>query len=119
MELPYKASLSIIFFMGIAYDLVNPNLLGIHTAILLTITTIIEAHHASVKKEKILVVITGLLGINIGYILLILLSNFLFNTSQEFSILKYFLSLLYNFISTFLGVYFLLIMDKMRLKIEI
>ncbi|GEM_PF-1182999 len=114
-----SAAYSIIFFLGIAYDLTTPLQMGWHTFSFLLIALLVQLVHRSINKHKFPIVALSLIMLNGLYYLLMILYFLLASSHWKELVTPALFAVLYNSCITIIGVYLLLVIDKLRLSIDV
>lgn len=119
IKIGLRSTLSIAFFLGLAFDLLNPTLLGLHTLSFIIISFMVGNFHESVNKRRFAVVSISILFLNI--ILYVIESSYYLLTRQiEIDFLKLFLfAIIYNSFFTIIIIYTLVIFSKLKLVIDV
>jgi rod shape-determining protein MreD len=113
------AAYSIIFFMGIAYDLTTPLQMGWHTFLFLLMALLVQLVHRSINKHKFAIVAVSLFVLNVLYYLLMILYFLLASPQWKDLLPPALFAVLYNSCITIFGVYLLLVIDRLRLLIDV
>lgn len=113
----FNLALTISFFTGLAFDLMYPSTLGLNTMLFLLICLIVYKTHQSINKERIVAVLFSLFLINLVYSILIVLVR-----SSDMSVLATLFSgviwaSVYNTIITLIIIYFLVLLEKVRIYV--
>lgn len=112
-------SLSISFFCGLLFDLVQPNLLGLHSLSFIILSMLIQNFHPSINKKRFIVVLFSILFVNFFYYLLFVFYHFISMQKLPGFFLLFFFSVAYNTFFSILSVYFFIVMSKLKLIIDV
>ncbi|MDO9578898.1 MAG: rod shape-determining protein MreD [Candidatus Cloacimonadales bacterium] len=112
-------SLSISFFLGLLFDLVQPNLLGLHSLSFITISLLIQNFHPSINKKRFIVVLFSILFVNFIYYLLFVLYHFISLQKLPGFFLLFLFAVAYNTFISIISIYFFTIMSKLKLTIDV
>jgi rod shape-determining protein MreD len=113
-----QASLTISFFLGLFLDLLQPNLLGLHSLSFIILSMLIQNLHPSINKKRITIVLFSILFLNFIYYLLFVIYHFVSMQKLEGFFLLFLFSIVYNTIISFLTIYFFMMMSKLKLIID-
>lgn len=117
VTLDYKYCLTMTFILSLALDIVNPQLLGFSTLLLLLVSHFTFVYHRSINKNRLVIVVLSLLFINLVYYLIQWI-YFSFTYNEPFFLLgKIMLTVTYNTFLSFILVYLIALLDKLRLVI--
>ncbi len=119
MNLKPVESASITLLCGLAFDVLNPYLLGVNTILLLVISYIVNHYHTSVTKDKLGLLSISLLLINLIYLIpLFLLRGVIFRFEMlRLSLLP--LELLYNSFITLITLMLLSVVQRLKVVIDV
>jgi len=110
-----KYALSFTFFVGLANDLLNPQLLGFTTMLFLLISYIITNYHTSVNKEKFTTTLLSMFVINLLFYMAQYIF-FAFTSPDPLNLLiKALITIGYNTILSCIIVYIIFLLDKLRM----
>jgi len=113
--LPSKYALSFTFFISLANDLLNPQLLGFTTMLFVVISYFISLYHTSVNKEKLTTTVFSMLVVNLLFYLVQWI-YFSFTSSQPFALLlKAGITIGYNTLLSVALIYVIYLLDKLRM----
>ncbi|MBC8385493.1 MAG: rod shape-determining protein MreD [Candidatus Cloacimonetes bacterium] len=119
LNLELRSSSFIAFFIGIAFDLIQPSLLGLHTISFLVISFFVSNYHKSINKERFDIVALSILALNIFHFLLI---SIFYLASAPFEIKmigNLLLAIIYNFIVTFIVTYIFFLLSRIRISLKV
>ncbi len=114
----YKFNIILTFFLSLALDIINPQLLGFNTLLLLLISHFTFIYNKSINKDKIISVILSLFLLNFVYYII---QWFYFAVSFPnpiFLLGKILLTVLYNTVLSFMLIYLIAIIDKLKLVLN-
>lgn len=114
-----KPTLSIAFFLGLAFDLLNPVLLGINSLCFVIISFITGNFHESVNKRRFTVVVISILLLNTVYFLIQSFYYFLNRQSEADFFIRFLFMICYNSFITTISVYFLIVCSKIKLVLNV
>jgi len=110
-----KYALTFTFFISLANDLLNPQLLGFTTMLFILISYFISAYHTSVNKEKLSTTVFSMLLVNLVFYLVQWL-YFAFTVTQPFALLlKAVITIGYNTLLSVVLIYVIYLVDKLRM----
>lgn len=113
-----KFPLFLAFFLGLAFDLTNPQVLGLNTISFLIISFLINKYHQNINKERFDIVFLGIFIINLLYYLIFFLFYlFSFKVKPSFFLLTLF-AVLYNSAISFVTAFFFFILSKIKITIN-
>ena len=108
--------LLISFFLGLAFDILQPTMFGVHSSIFIIISYIIVQFHENIHKKQTLLNSLSIILLNSIYYFFILLA-YLFQS--EFTIVIFlhsFLAFIYNSLFSFIFLYIYIFIDKLRIS---
>jgi len=106
------------FFLGIAFDLTNPQILGLNTISFLIISFLINKYHQNINKERFDIVFLGIFAINLLYYFIFFLF-YLFSVHIKISFVFTFLfAVLYNSAISFVTTVFFFLLSKIKISIN-
>jgi rod shape-determining protein MreD len=113
-----KPGIYLIFFLGIGYDLVSPETLGLNTLLLLIICWLTGILSKSILEPKLLT--TALLAVvyNFFYYLFFGLFYSLQTENTSFIFTQFMLSVLVNSIISIILFYFLLLLSELKISLR-
>jgi len=110
-----KFALSFTFFISLANDLLNPQLLGFTTMLLILISHFISMYHTSINKEKFTTTVFSMFLINFLFYITQWI-YFSFTTAEPFTLLlKALITIGYNSILAVVLIYTIFLVDKLRM----
>lgn len=119
IKIGLKSTLTIAFFLGLAFDLMTPHLLGLNALSFIIITLIVGNFHENVNKRRFAVVAISIIFLNIIFYI-IDVSYFLFTRQEETGISRLMLfAIIYNSFFTIVINYILIIISKLKLVINV
>ena len=119
IKIGLRSTLTIAFFLGLAFDLMTPYLLGLNTLSFITISLIVGNFHENVNKRRFAVVTISIIFINIIFYL-IQVSYFLFTRQVESGLFRLLMfAIIYNSFFTIITNYILIIISKLKLVIDV
>ena len=108
--------LLISFFLGIAVDIFQPTMFGVHATTFVVISYLIVQLHKKIDKKQIIIISISVIFINFIYSLFILL-DFLFQIEFSFNVfLNSFFTFLYNSLFSSILLYVYVFVDKLRIS---
>jgi len=113
-----KGALYITFFIALGMDLFYPDLLGIGIISSLTITLIVQTYEKNFNKDKFLSVLMGVFFINLLYFFMYFLIKIFFADYSSNFFYKSLWFIFYNTLITQIFVYFLVLIDRLRIYID-
>ena len=119
IRLDRKIALPIAFLLGLALDLTYPSLLGMNTFVFIVVSLLIYSYHENINKRRFIIVVLGLTVVNIVYY-----SFFVFfHITSSLILPRFFLlamfAVIYNTIFTTITLYFFIIVEKIRLTVNV
>jgi rod shape-determining protein MreD len=119
IRLDRKIALPIVFLLGLALDLTYPSLLGMNVFAFIFISLLIDSYHENINKKRFIIVILGMILVNIVYY-----SIFVFyHITSSLILPRFFLlaifAVIYNTIFTTITLYFFIIVEKIRLTVNV
>ncbi len=112
-------SLPIIFFLGLAFDITYPTLLGLNTISFIIMSYLVYRFHHTINKERLSVVFFCILILNFIHYFIFFL-YYLFSNQVIFSSFSNILfAFLYNSVISVLGVYFFISVSKIKVTINV
>jgi rod shape-determining protein MreD len=111
----YKYCLLLTFFFSLALDVINPQLLGFSTIIMLLISHFTFIYNKSINKNRVITVILSLLIINLFYYFIQWIYFTISSPDPLYLLSKIILTLLYNTVISFILIYVLAILDKLKI----
>ncbi len=119
IRLDRKIVLPIAFLLGLALDLTYPSLLGMNTFAFIVVSLLIYSYHENINKRRFIIVILGMTAVNIVYY-----SFFVFyHITSSLILPRFFLlamfAVIYNTIFTTITLYFFIIVEKIRLTVNV
>ena len=111
-------SASISFILGIALDLLNPYLLGVHSVLFLILTFIINNYHTMIKKDKPVPLLVSIVLINLMYLFPLLMFKLLVFGYDSLWLKIAFPELIYNSVVTTVILTIMIVGQKIRLVIS-
>ncbi len=121
LNIHHKTSFTIpfAFFIGLAYDLIHPSLLGMNTFSFLIISYIVNNQHKSITKNNFSIVSIFIIIINaIYYLIFFFFHLFALKPIQGLIPLISF-AIFYNSILTIITVYLFSFINKIKLSINV
>lgn len=119
IRLDRKIVLPIAFLLGLALDLTYPSLLGMNTFAFIVISLLIYSYHENINKRRFIIVILGMTVVNIVYYLFFVFYHII----SSFILPRFFLlamfAVIYNTIFTTITLYFFIIVEKIRLTVNV
>ena len=116
-QLEYKYCLSFTFFLSLANDLLNPQLLGFTTILFVLVSHFVYKYNSTLNKDKFSSVLFSLLLINFAFYLVKWL-YFAITSSEPFALLgKIMLTIAYNTILSCLVIVTLFLINKLKIVI--
>lgn len=119
INLSITESTTITFLTGMAIDLLNPYLLGLSTILLLTVSLLVTKYHTSVTKDKIGPVAISVFMINLIFFVPFTLMKGIILRFDQIRLGFFPLELIYNTIVTLLFLMILVVLQKVRLVIDV
>ncbi|MBN1327047.1 MAG: rod shape-determining protein MreD [Candidatus Cloacimonetes bacterium] len=114
-----RTSLIFAFFMGVAFDLTYPTMLGLNSLSFLVISYLVSSFHPSINKERFPVVILGVLSLNIVYYLFFFLHHLFSNMFTIPGSIDLLVAILYNSIISLVTLYLLVLIDHLKLCLDV
>ena len=119
IRLDRKIALPIVFLLGLALDITYPSLLGMNVFAFIFISLLIDSYHENINKKRFIIVILGMILVNIVYY-----SIFVFyHITSSLILPRFFLlaifAVIYNTIFTTITLYFFIIVEKIRLTVNV
>ncbi len=119
IRLDRKIALPIAFLLGLALDLTYPSLLGMNVFAFIIISLLIDSFHENINKKRFVIVVLGMILVNIVYY-----SIFVFyHITSSLILPRFFLlavfAVIYNTIFTAITLYFFIIVEKIRLTVNV
>jgi rod shape-determining protein MreD len=108
-------ALPITFIIGLSLDLLQPAYLGLNTIAFLLISFLVYNFHHPINKKRLLIVFTSIFLLNLCYYLVFFLFQLLSGKLQGELSSVYFLTLFYNTVLSFITIYFLILLDHLKL----
>jgi rod shape-determining protein MreD len=118
LRFDFNFTLPITFILGLSLDLLHPATLGLHTISLLLISFFVHNFHQPINKKRLIVVFLAIFILNFFHYLLFFLFQFISSSLTSGLPLSYFYWLIYNSLLSFITVYFLLLIDKLKITID-
>jgi rod shape-determining protein MreD len=119
IRLDRKIALPIAFLLGLALDLTYPSLLGMNTFAFIIVSLIINSYHENINKRRFIIVILGITVVNIVYYSFFIL----YHITSSLILPRFFLlaiyAVVYNTIFTTITLYFFIIVEKIRLTVNV
>lgn len=115
----WQSSMAISFFFGLALDLVQPNLLGLHSLSFLIISLLIQKFHTSINKKRLIFVLFSVLFLNIIYYLIFVLYHFISMQSLSGFFLYFFFAVGYNTLCTVCLNYLFIMMSNLKIVLDV
>jgi len=115
IQLEYKYCLTFTFFISIANDLLNPQLLGFSTILFVLLSHFTQKYNASFNKDKYFTILFSLFVINLAYYMIQWTYFSLTSPEPWFLLQKTMLTVAYNTLISCLVIFILFIIDKMRI----
>jgi cell shape-determining protein MreD len=110
---------SITFFLGIGFDLTMPLQMGWHTVLFMAVALLVQLVHRSINKHKFAIVSLSLLVLNLIFYLLMIFYYLLSSPQWTALIAPSLFAIIYNSCFTIAGVYLLVMLDKLRLYVDV
>lgn len=114
-----RTTLTIAFFWGLAYDLLQPFYLGMNSFAFIIIAMIIGNFHETINKRRFVMVSLSILIINFLYYSIFLIYSTISIRVMENFLFTFLFSIFYNSIITILSIYIFLISNKLKLVINV
>ena len=114
IQLDYKYCLTYTFFISIANDLLNPQLLGFSTILFVLLAHLTNKYNSSFNKDKYSSIIFSLFIINFAYYMIQWAYFTITNPESLYLLQKTLLTILYNTAISCIVIFLLFIIDKMR-----
>ena len=119
IRLDRKIALPIAFLLGLALDLTYPSLLGMNTFTFIIVSLLINSYHENINKRRFIIVILGITVVNIVYYSFFIL----YHITSSLILPRFFLlaiyAVIYNTIFTTITLYFFIIVEKIRLTVNV
>ncbi len=114
-----RTTLSISFIWGLAIDLLQPHYLGINSLIFIIISFIVNKFHESINKRRLIMVSISIFMINLLYYFIFGFYQMIaLHDTSDFSA-SFILLVIYNTIVTIFSVYFLLVLSRLKIVIDV
>lgn len=117
INLDYKSCLSFTFILGMANDLLNPQLLGFNTILLVLISHFSYRYNNSFNKDKYYTVILSLFIINFFFYFIQWAYFSVSSVNAGYLFMKTIFTIFYNTIISCVLIVILYIIDKLRITI--
>lgn len=119
IKIGLQPTLSIAFFLGLAFDLLSPNLLGMNTLSFIIVAFVVGNFHESVNKTRFTIVAISIIFVNFFFYFIQIL-YFLVSRQSETGMFRLLLfSIFYNSFITICTVYVLVIVNRLKLIIDV
>ena len=118
INLEYKFCLTFTFFVSLANDLLNPQLLGFTTILLVLLSHFTHEYNSSFNKDKNLTILFSLLVINLIYYMLQWVYFSFGSPEPLFLLKKTLLTIGYNTLISCIVIFLLFLVDKLRISIN-
>lgn len=112
-----RTALTYTFFVSLAHDLLNPQLLGFTTVLFILLSHFIYRYNASFNKDKYTTIMFSMLVINTAFYLVQWL-YFVFSSPEPFYLLgKVAFTIVYNSFLSCIIIFVIFLIDKLRLYV--
>ncbi len=119
LNINLKITLPVAFLFGLALDLFNPLLLGLNAFTFIWIALLTSHFHKSINKKRFVVVFFSILFLNILYYFINFVIQFIFLEVNLNLFLVTICTIIYSTAITILTIYLFLILDKLKLYIDV
>ena len=119
IKLELKFTLPISFFLGIAFDLTHPSLLGLNTFSFLIISFLVSKYHRNINKQNFAVVALSVCTLNIIHYLIFVIYNLLATEILPRFFLLTLFAIVYNTLFSILTIYIFSVIYKLKLSIHV
>ena len=118
IKIGLRSCLTISFFLGLLFDLVQPNLLGLHSLSFIIFSMIIQNFHSSINKKRFTIILLTIIFINFIYYSIFAFYHFV--SMQELpNFFQFFVfSVSYNSFISVITIYVFASMSKLKLTIS-
>ncbi|MCL2065396.1 MAG: hypothetical protein FWG98_13640 [Candidatus Cloacimonetes bacterium] len=118
IRLDYKYCLTFTFFLSIANDLLNPQLLGFSTILFVLLSHFTHQHNNSFNKDKFLTILFSLFVINIAFYMIQWLYFSFSSYEPLFLLRKTLLTIVYNTLISCIVITGLFFVDRLRITLH-
>ena len=108
----------IAFFLGLAFDLTQPQTLGLNTISFLLISFLINNFHRNINKERFDIVFLGIMLMNFLYYFLFFLFYLLGSNIKPSFILISLFAVIYNSLISFFTTAFFFVSSKIKISLN-
>ncbi len=119
LKLEYPSSVPLSFFMGLSFDLMYPNLLGLHCISFVILSFIITIFHHNINKEKIAVVFFSVLLLNTIHFGIFFLYHLISGNLAQMNVMIFVFTLIYNTLFSLISIYILILFDSIKLTLNV
>ena len=119
IKLELKFTLPISFFLGIAFDLTHPSLLGLNTLSFLITSFLVSKYHRNINKQRFTMVAVSVFTLNIIHYLIFVLYNLLATEILPRFFLITSFAIIYNTLFSIITIYIFSIMYRLKLSINV
>jgi len=119
ISLPHPSLLLQAFFFGLACALTLPLSLGMNAITLLVLAALVHRHHHTWNKSNLLTVVLAVFLLTCAREVLLLLFLAITGHAARLTVLHYTAGLLWLTFSGTAGLYFLLLLDRIRIHVEL
>lgn len=119
LKLNYSSSLPISFFMGISFDLMYPELLGLHSISYVLLSFIIIVFHHNINKEKFTIVLLSILLLTTIHYGLFFLYYLIAGYLHLIKPMVFIFALLYNTLISLIVIYLFFVIDSIKLQLDV
>lgn len=118
VKLPRSQALILAFLLGVAYDLTSPLSLGLFATLLTIAAEVVHRLHNSWNKSNMVNVVLGVFLLNAGWGFLFAVFHVFAGHGMPLSFAQLTVGLLWQTVSGVIALYFLLLLDRLRLHVE-
>lgn len=117
LRFEHKFSLPVAFLLGITFDLLHPPTLGLNTISFLLISYLVHNFHHPINKKRLLIVFLSIFVLNFVYYIIHFLFYYITPGMERNTIFNLLTTLFYNTFLSFISVYLLILIDKIKILI--
>ncbi|MBN2460366.1 MAG: rod shape-determining protein MreD [Candidatus Cloacimonetes bacterium] len=119
VNLRHENAVTITFFLCLAYDLTYPILLGLNTISCLILSVIVSTLQKNINKDRFSGIALSMFLLNLIYYSFFLFYYLFLNQLNLTQVTNFILSVLYNTFISVIFIYILVILDRIKLRLDV